>query len=354
MAKKKNGKSAKRAAKKHQREVKRRKAVALRGRAPAEPLAPHEAWRPVQEGIEGLAARMGISVHSAGGLAEHLANGHGKRDAAGIWLPSKLRLMDVPAVVAGLAERGLVTDEARFREAAARHVSTRSLAEIEWFPLLSEELGVHDRDFCSQAATRLWGEWYPDLTSDEQLSDQLDRAENALWGEDPEEAAQQLLTAWALLAPETAPRRIADADLLARLLKLAEVAVKDEFPDQELQPETRASLGGVLRQLQAELRMEEELELRLSDLLDDIDWSLGQGEAVITRLLDGAVSSGDAMLVIDAAALVLDKDDASIEQYLRVREALEAALATVPDDLREDMLSWRDDLDDALADASPA
>ncbi|GDX78311.1 hypothetical protein LBMAG42_01220 [Deltaproteobacteria bacterium] len=353
MAKKNNGKSAKRAAKKHQKEVKRRKAVALRGRAAAEPLAPHEAWRPAREGIEGLAARMGISVHSAGGLAEHLAKKHGRHEAADLWLPSRLRAMDVPALVAALAERGIVTDEARFREAAAPYTSARSLAEIEWFPLLSERHGVHDRDFCGQAATRLWSEWYLECASDEQLADQLDRAEDALWGEDPEEAVQQLLTAWGLLEPESAPRRLAGAELLARFLKLAEAAVAGDFPELELQPETRASLGDVLRRLQADLRMEEELELQLSELLDDIDWSQGQADAVITRLLEATVSSGDPMPVMDAAALVLAKNDASHEQYQRVREAVEAALATVPDELREDMLAWRDELDGALADGQP-
>ncbi|MSQ03000.1 MAG: hypothetical protein EXR71_14115 [Myxococcales bacterium] len=73
---------------------------------------------------------MGINVRSAGGLAEHLVGHHGRKDAAGLWLPSKVQAMDIHAIVMALAERGVTTNEGSFRGLAARYVSSPLLSSL--------------------------------------------------------------------------------------------------------------------------------------------------------------------------------------------------------------------------------
>lgn len=355
MAKKNDGKAAKRAAKKHAKEVKRRREVASRGRSAPEPLLPHEAWRPAREGLEGLAERMGISVHSAGGLAEHLVGHHGRKDAAGLWLPSKLQRMDVPAIVVALAERGVATDESRFRALAVGYVSARRFAETEWFPRLSEGHGVHDRDLCGQAAARLWGEWYPETFSDEQIDAELDGVEVAIRQEDPGGAADRLLRVWQALDPEQAPRRLEGAGLVWRFADLTSATLDEAVEEGGLGTETRSALGETLRRIRENLVLDADLGYLVGDTLDDLDWSLGRGDEVLTRLLAAAASTGDPVTALDAAALLLKHHDASVEQLQRVRDALAAILATFRADARKDIAGpVADDIEAYLADIDEA
>jgi hypothetical protein len=182
---------AKRAAKKHAKEKKRAKKIEKRrefGDARADVLA---RWKPRTQGIEGLARLLKTGSHDASVLAETLATNHGRTDAALAWLPSRVRALSTESLLAELAKRGVVTNEAAFLALTAGHTSARRLAADHWGPLLSADADVHDRDLVGEAAEVLWERWAPALPTDEQLLDATRDTEDALDNED-DDALEQL------------------------------------------------------------------------------------------------------------------------------------------------------------------
>lgn len=164
---------AKRAAKKHAKEKKRQKKVAeKRANAPVRQADPLAHWKPALHGIEGLARMLQTDSHDASVLAEHMAKG-GRKDAKEAWIPSRVAAFSTDALLAELAARGVVTDEAGFVAAAAGYESARKLAADVWGPLLSDGATVHDRDLVGQAAAVLWERWLPGRVTDETLRDRV-------------------------------------------------------------------------------------------------------------------------------------------------------------------------------------
>ncbi|MFN7147592.1 MAG: hypothetical protein ACK4YP_27740, partial [Myxococcota bacterium] len=164
---------AKRAAKKHAKEKKRQKKVAEKRATmavrQADPLA-H--WKPALHGVEGLARMLQTDSHDASVLADHMAKS-GRKDAKEAWIPSRVAAFSTEALVAELATRGVVTEEATFVAAAEGYQSARQLAAEVWGPLLAETATVHDRDLVGQAAEVLWERWIPGRVTDETLRDRL-------------------------------------------------------------------------------------------------------------------------------------------------------------------------------------
>lgn len=350
--KKKNGADAKRAAKKHAKEVKRKRALAERARGEAtEPGRPDHAWRPAREGIEGLARRMGITTHSASQLADHLHQHHGRKDAAAAWLPSRVQALGVEGVIDGLAARGVIPEQARFRSLAAELLSARQLAESEWVPRLPSSHDVHDRDFCRQAAEQLWLEWCPEVYSDERLDEELHAIDIAMDEEDPRVCASRLLQVWLDLGAEAADR-LTRTGTLMRFFDLAGAVYDLTAEDGAVDPETRSALADALRRMHSVPTLDPEQRYHVGALADDFEWSLGRGEEVLSRMLLAAMETDDPVPVMDAAAMILDQDDATMEQLLRVRDLLVERLPSLTGHHAEDVEAYIADLEERASEAA--
>ena len=186
---------APRAAKKHEKEKKRQKKLAGRPL----PVAPEMRWKPLEEGISGLARRMQVDRHIAASMADQLfANGE-RPDASAAWLPSRVEALTTQDILDRLEALGISTDAESFDALAERHWSTLRLVDTEWEPKLAAERSVHDLDFVTEAAETLWGRWKPDTHPDEWVLDSIHDAEGALDDNANDEALAILLDAWQAL-----------------------------------------------------------------------------------------------------------------------------------------------------------
>lgn len=298
--------AAKRAKKKHEKEVARRRAKAER--RPASSSGQHE-------------------------------------EAASLWPSSRVRALGVEGVVGELAARGIVTEQATFPALAAEHLSCRHLAETEWLPRLSTSSTGHDRDFLRSAATFLWSQWSPELISDEQAELELDAAETQLGTG----GLARLLGLWQSLAPGEAPRRLERAGLAGRFARLA--ATLFRYSEHEFDTASLRSLREALVALGAAVALDQDSAWWLTDALDETDWSLGEGDTIITRHLEAAARGANATRLLEAAAQVLEHD-ATDAQRARVRDALDAALSRVAPQDQAHALDLLEDLDAALGDSS--
>lgn len=338
--------AARRAAKKHQKDVARRRAKAARNHAPPRVWSPEGNWLPKRDGLEGLARNMDTSFTLAANYAEYLHEGQGRADAALAWLPSRMRALGVEGVVAGLAARGVVTDREGFRSLAAEHLSTRRLVDAVWLPKLAARAKVHDRDFLRGAADFLWMEWSVELISDEQAELALDGAETHLGGEE-DDTLERLLRVWEAFAPGDAARRLDRAGLAMPFVRIAGMTLRDDRGRNELDAESLRVLRQALVAIGSIPALDEETSWWHTDALDDIDWSLGDGDAVITRLLARYAERAEVIDLFDAACLVLDHERSTEAQIIRVREALVAALPTILAEYREEAASFLADLEEA-------
>lgn len=191
---------AQRAKKKHQKDIKRKKKLAARGpAAPAvlTPPNPLTGWHPATEGIAGLAKRFAISGHIAARVAEARVTRPGYAGGEMLWIPSRVSALTTEEILAGLAARGVHTDERAFLVLAAEHTGGRAIAAT-WLADLAGT--VHDHDFVGQAAEELWARWNGDVPSDEDLADQWDAGLMAYEGGDPEEAVEEWVGLWTELS----------------------------------------------------------------------------------------------------------------------------------------------------------
>ncbi len=172
---KKSGSAGQRSKKKHAKEVKRKnKLFVPPARRPAPlPAESRFGWRPAEEGIEGLAARVGIHYYEAAyGAAEH-AGATLTLLPSMVMTPARIAALGTPALLARLAALGVVTDQDTFVSAAGAGVSAVKLANDTWLPLLADSTTVHDRDFLRLAACELWKRFRPETPSTEGLLDLL-------------------------------------------------------------------------------------------------------------------------------------------------------------------------------------
>ena len=169
----KNGSTGQRSKKKHAKEVKRKNKPSTRPARFSVPVpAPAEArfgWRPAEEGIEGLANRVGIPYYQA---AYRAADHVGATPALlphMVMTPVRLAALETPALLARLAALGIVTDHDAFLAATGTEASAVKFANEAWLPLLVGSTTVHDRDFLRLAACELWKRFRPETPSIEGL-----------------------------------------------------------------------------------------------------------------------------------------------------------------------------------------
>lgn len=222
--------SAQRAAKKHEKEKKRKKMLLTRpSRAPKRD--PVDDWKPGLEGIEGLAHRLEVGSHAAAHLAELVATHDHRRDAQATWLPGRVRALTTDQILAELAARGVVTDEATFVALAEAREGARDLAIEMWKPMMKAAASPHDRDFVGEAAVTLWERWAPHVVVDELLHDLLrdgfDQIEDGL----REEGLRTLCNVWDHARDVGGLARLGRADGRGEAYAQELVALLDESAD---------------------------------------------------------------------------------------------------------------------------
>ncbi len=217
MGKKDSG-AAQRAKKKHAKDVKRKKAVAKKPRnaPPPDTAARIRGWKPVDEGLEGLAHRTGYHFYSAAVSAVDIAAALGVALPEAVWTIPRVAALSTPALLARLAELGIATDLEAFVALSAPLDSAVRLAEEAWFPLRSASPTLHDRDFARLAACELWKRFCTETPSAEGRLDLyrlvMERAEA---GDEPATVVAWL-DLWAVIRARLTPeiRTIAAIDAL--------------------------------------------------------------------------------------------------------------------------------------------
>ena len=325
MGQKKNA-AAKRGAKKHEKAKKRQKKLAQRAlpSAPRPIQRPEDAWRPLTEGIEGLARRAGISTHRADLLAEHLMDGHGRTEVAACWSSRRLSGMTEEAITAELALRGVRVDPAAFQALAQGQRSSTALAEQIWLPLLPTGQTPHDRDLLRAAAHDLWRRWVPDLLTDEEIGDLLEVAGGySMHGHgDASTDLTVLLDLWARLRPVGGLARLRQGSLETRFLDLLCDGVQVEQDDRQA---PIPALLEILAELPEDSEFRVELECAVWDSTDDV--------SLRDTLLDGDLAAAErdptAPRVLLAGDLILGAEDPTPAQVARALAGIDAALAAL-------------------------
>lgn len=191
--------AAKRGRKKHEKAKKRAASLAeRRAAAAAPPRSPMEAWRPAREGLEGLARRMDLPIHTAVRYAEALA-AQGHEGAGSCWLPSRVGALSTDALLDALSAHGVETNPSAFAALAVEHASAWTLAARAWRPSLDPVYGPRDRDLLGVAAMILWERWLPDRLSGEQIAELLAATYTSNLG--ATEAIARLMEVWRRVAP---------------------------------------------------------------------------------------------------------------------------------------------------------
>jgi hypothetical protein len=224
---KKHGAAAQRAKKKHEREVKRRRAQSKR-RLPTAACVGQAKWRlpgprlldwlPAVDGIEGLSAGERMHPYEAARIVEHLSwfDLGGPKLPDVVWTPSKVAALETPELLARLERFGIRVDARAFVMATPRFGSAWRHARETWFPAMLATASVHDRDFAALAACELWRRWRADAPSQEMLLDPLLLGQAHADHHDYAAATARWLEFWALLRPLLPPeaRTTAAADAL--------------------------------------------------------------------------------------------------------------------------------------------
>lgn len=192
---------AQRAAKKHEKEKQRQKKLARR----KPPLSPEERWKPLTEGIEGLARRLDVDVYVAFEEAADLAER--RPEIAELWTTERVDALSTDEILTRLETLGVTTDAESFADRALVLERTLLFSGGDWLPRLAESTTVHDRDFVRAANIILWERWLPDQPSDEDLNATFDAAWFGFDSGDIEGPFLDLLDVWDLLGP-SAPSRL--------------------------------------------------------------------------------------------------------------------------------------------------
>ena len=278
--------SGKRGAKRAEKAQKRARKLDARRREAARPPAnPIDEWRPLQEGIEGLARRLTLPQQMAARVADAAAQV--RPSASSCWLPTRVAALETDALLGLMADRGVSTSEPELRALALAHEAARTLAEQAWWPALGPEATPHDRDLLSEAAEVLWRRWCPDLLSNEQIEDTLHAAARALEARPVDGAAARagIMSIWHKLRSQ------------GGLVRLGETGM-DAYLGQLLADITELSPASLDLSVTSP-------ELEIAAALDPSDLSRARIEAAIwAETSDPAVQ--DAILDAHLAALALD------------------------------------------------
>ena len=214
---KKGSAAGQRSKKKHANEVKRKDKPSTRPSrflAPEPPAKPRFGWLPAAEGIEGLAARVGIHYYEAACNAADHAGATPNLLPSVVMIPSRVAALGTPALLARLAALGVVTDQDAFLATIGAEVSAVKLANDVWIPHLAASTTVHDRDFVRLAACELWKRLRPETPSTEGLLDLLHRGFDHARRDDDPAAVEIWLDFWTqlrkLLPPEARTLKAVD------------------------------------------------------------------------------------------------------------------------------------------------
>lgn len=259
---KKNGGNAQRAKKKHAKEVKRRNAPAKRPHVPAgaETAARLRAWRPAEEGIEGLVRRAGSHFYAAAASAAEIAGALGLTLPETVWTLPRIGVLPTEDLLARLSALGVRVDQSTFLADSGPLDSAVRLAEDRFLPLLPTSATPHDRDFARLAACELWKRFCPEIPSAEGRLDLYRRVMERASAEDERGTVVAWLELWtvirARLTPEIRTVKALDAlfgslvssfdDWIELLVGAAEVAGSH---DPALANRAAAALGEIHAQL---------------------------------------------------------------------------------------------------------
>ncbi|MSP55311.1 MAG: hypothetical protein EXR69_06880 [Myxococcales bacterium] len=196
---------AQRANKKHEKEKQRQKKLARR----QPPLSPEERWKPLTEGIEGLARRLDVDAYIAFEEAAGLAKQ--RPEVAQLWTTERVDALSTDEILVRLEGLGVTTDAESFAERALVLERTLLFSNGDWLPRLDEgnpepPRTVHDRDFLRAANIILWERWLPDQPCDEDLNASFDHAWFNFDSGHTEEPFFDLLDVWEQLGPNAQDR----------------------------------------------------------------------------------------------------------------------------------------------------
>ncbi len=192
--------AAQRGQKKNEKALKRKKALARR----KDPLLPEMRWKPLTEGVEGLARRMQLNTFQAASVAPAVLKALSAPPDA-VWTADRMRGLSTGAVLEMLEALGVSVDAETFANRALDLLSTVQFVESDWLPALVDST-VHQRDQLRAANIVLWERWLPDTTHDEQIDQTVVYAGLCLDDPAAESPIVDLLDTYAALGDEPARR----------------------------------------------------------------------------------------------------------------------------------------------------
>lgn len=156
--------AAHRANKKAAKADKRKKRLSKR----RPPGMPGSNWKPVTQGIEGLARQLHRDWYSASHHAPLFRMGQALAPGT-LWTIERMQDESTGDILDHLESVGISTDAERFADRALELLSTDRFVAQDWLPCLPEGLPVHERDRVHAANAVLWERWLPDTLHDEEI-----------------------------------------------------------------------------------------------------------------------------------------------------------------------------------------
>lgn len=118
------------------------------------------------------------------------------------WELHDVQALSTREITDKLAEHGIDTTEASFRDRAAEVDSAMALAD-QWEDDHDIDVSGYDQDFIWMAAEVLWSRWAPDLPYRERIYDLVQKGRELREKENDAEACEQWLSAWEIIAAVT-------------------------------------------------------------------------------------------------------------------------------------------------------
>ncbi|ELY73508.1 tetratricopeptide repeat protein [Natrinema pallidum] len=118
------------------------------------------------------------------------------------WELQDVQALSTAEITDTLAEHGIDTTEASFRDRAAGVNSAMTLAE-QWEADYDVDASGYDRDFIWMASEVLWSRWAPDLPYRERIYDLVQEGRELREKGNDAEACQRWLTAWETIVAVT-------------------------------------------------------------------------------------------------------------------------------------------------------
>ncbi len=191
--------AAARAQKKHEKANKRKKKLEKRRNEPSA----LDRWKPLTEGVEGLARRTRIRMYAAFEFAEHLKT-HWPQ-TQDLWTIARADATTTDELLIGLEAHGIGTDAKTFAERGLVTESAFVIAD-EWIAAFDSPKSPHERDFVRAAASVLWLRWLTGLLPNEEVEYVIEQAEVSTDSAEPWAAIESLADLWAELGEDAAGR----------------------------------------------------------------------------------------------------------------------------------------------------